>query len=76
MAVFIPLFSFLSLRYFSVSLFAGSISAGVSFWLLYKHISIKAATVAVVSIALGILFGKTLLTELWTYIRVLTRGTI
>jgi hypothetical protein len=29
----------------------------------------------VASIALGIIFGKTLLTELWTYIRVLTGGT-
>jgi hypothetical protein len=75
MAVFIPLFSFCSLRWFPAALSAGIISAGISFWLLKKHISIKAAVAAVVSIALGIIFGRTLLNELQAYIRVLAGGT-
>jgi hypothetical protein len=69
MAVFTPLFSFCSLRHFPAALGAGIITAGISFRLLNKRISVKAAAAAVFSIALGIVFGRTLLRELYAYIR-------
>jgi hypothetical protein len=76
MAVFIPFFSLLSFRLFPAALITGIISAGVSFRLLRKRVSLKAAAAAAASVALGIVFGRTLLFELWTYIHALTGGTI
>jgi hypothetical protein len=57
MAALIPSFCLLSFHFLIAAIVSGIVTGGCCFYLLRKKISVKPAVAALVSIAIGIIFG-------------------